>query len=162
GNFQFCGGSVVSDRWIVSAAHCIGATGSISILAGTAKLSQASQGQTREVVQTVVYPGFEDVDKGKDVSMLKIDPPLDLSGDKIKAIPLLPQAERDAGLTDEGVMTWVSGWGTLSSGGSSPDTLQAVDVPIIGNAKADEMYDDVALTDDQLAAGVLNTGGKDS
>ena len=27
----------------------------------------------------------------------------------------------------------VSGWGTLSSGGSSPDTLHAVDVPVVSD-----------------------------
>ena len=28
----------------------------------------------------------------------------------------------------------VSGWGTLSSGGSSPDTLNAVNVPVVSDA----------------------------
>ena len=35
---------------------------------------------------------------------------------------------------DEGQTATVSGWGTLSSGGSSPDTLHAVNVPIVSDA----------------------------
>ena len=34
----------------------------------------------------------------------------------------------------------VSGWGTLSSGGSSPDTLQAVNVPVVSDADCADAY----------------------
>ena len=34
----------------------------------------------------------------------------------------------------------VSGWGTLSSGGSSPDTLQAVNVPVVSDADCTDAY----------------------
>ena len=34
----------------------------------------------------------------------------------------------------------VSGWGTLSSGGSSPDTLQAVNVPVVSDADCADSY----------------------
>ena len=34
----------------------------------------------------------------------------------------------------------VSGWGPLSSGGSSPDTLQAVNVPVVSDADCTDAY----------------------
>ncbi|WP_158502271.1 trypsin-like serine protease [Vitiosangium sp. GDMCC 1.1324] len=64
-------------------------------------------------------------------------------------------------LTNAGVISTVTGWGSLSSGGSSPDTLQTVDVPIVSNADADAAYPE-DITAEQLAAGVMGVGGKDS
>jgi hypothetical protein len=66
------------------------------------------------------------------------------------------------GLTDPGVVSTVSGWGALSEGGPSPDDLQAVEVPIISNEDAQAAYPEVTITEDQLAAGLLDEGGKDS
>jgi hypothetical protein len=131
-------------------------------VAGTSKLSQASQGQVRQVDEVVVYPSYTDPREGKDAALLKLEEPLDLSGENVKAIPLVTPADAAAGMTAEGQKSWVSGWGTLTAGGNIPDALQAVEVPIISNEKADELYDDVAITEDQLAAGILIEGGKDS
>ena len=43
----------------------------------------------------------------------------------------MPEQDQD---WDAGSTARVSGWGTLSSGGSSPDTLQAVNVPVVSDA----------------------------
>jgi hypothetical protein len=56
----------------------------------------------------------------------------------------------------------VSGWGTLSSGGSSPDRLQYVEVPIITNAECQDAYRSENITDGMLCAGYLGQGGADS
>ena len=53
----------------------------------------------------------------------------------------------------------VSGWGTLSSGGSLPTTLQWVDVPIISNSKCNQAYG--SITNAMICAG-YQQGGKDS
>merc|ERR1712223_2356338 len=49
----------------------------------------------------------------------------------------MPEQDQD---WDAGSTARVSGWGTLSSGGSSPDTLQAVNVPVVSDADCADAY----------------------
>ena len=55
----------------------------------------------------------------------------------------------------------VSGWGTLSSGGSQPTVLHSVDVPGISNADCNQAYSG-DITTNMLCAGDVANGGIDS
>ena len=63
-------------------------------------------------------------------------------------------------LEQTGKLMTVAGWGTLSSGGNSPDTLQKVDVPLQSRDQCNQQYNgDITLN--MVCAGA-NGGGKDS
>ncbi|AKT43110.1 trypsin-like serine protease [Chondromyces crocatus] len=167
---HFCGGSVLNANWIVTAQHCIegaasynvAAPGSMRVAAGASKLSgMNSSGQIRQIEQVIPYPGYSDASLGKDIALIKLSSPLTLNGTTVKAIALATPADASAGLTNAGVSANVSGWGTLRSGGSSPDTLQAVNVPIVSNATASSLYG-TTISADQIAAGDTTNGGKDA
>ena len=164
GGSHFCGGSVIDAQWILTANHCVAgeSASGLRVVAGITRRSQASSGQIRGVSQIVRFPGYVTPESGKDAALLRLSAPLDLSTASVRAIAIATPADASAGLTNAGVNASVTGWGSLSSGSSSlPDTLQAVTVPIVSNASAQSAYGQT-ITSDQLAAGVLGVGGKDS
>lgn len=162
GGFQFCGGSIINASWIATAQHCVaGGSGDMRVVAGITRKSQQGTGQIRSFNAITSAPGFTDPTRGDDVTLLHLSQPLDLSGLNARAIPLLTPADAAAGATNAGVIARVTGWGTLSSGGPTPDILQTVDVPLVSNAQATAAYG-FTITPDQLGAGILGVGGKDS
>ncbi|WP_304503371.1 trypsin-like serine protease [Corallococcus soli] len=160
---HFCGGTILNENWILTAQHCVNSGSSISkpgrVVAGVTSRT-ATTGQVRTVAQVVVVPGYVDANVGKDAALLRLTSPLDLSGANAKAIPIVTAADAAAGVTGEGVIARVTGWGSLSSGSSSlPTTLQTVDVALMTNAQAQAKYPSEVISADQLAAA---SPGKDS
>lgn len=60
-----------------------------------------------------------------------------------------------------GAISQVSGWGALTEGGSSPNQLQVVDVPVVSQAECRAAYGTSSITDRMVCAGVPE-GGKDA
>jgi secreted trypsin-like serine protease len=161
--FQFCGGSILNASWVVTAQHCVADLSSnMRVVAGVTRISQSASGQIRAINAVATNPGFIDPEVGRDIALVHLATPLDLSGPNARAIPLVTAADAAAGATNAGVLATVTGWGTLSEGArTSPDVLQIVDVPIVSNPQASALYGQT-ITADQLAAGFVGVGGKDS
>ena len=85
---HFCAGTIYSDSWIVTAAHCVeqNAPNDLVVIAGTNKLGTG--GERRTVSRILVNPSFSLISKANDVAILQLAHPLVL-GKTITSIPIL-------------------------------------------------------------------------
>jgi secreted trypsin-like serine protease len=156
---QFCGGTLVDELFVVTAAHCVtnGSGGvygpaRIEVLTGTQSL--ASGGVRRDIDQIIRHPNYNDNSSNFDIAVIKLKTP----ATGIKTARLITKAQESA-LAAAGDWSFVTGWGDLGKG-SFPNALHQVQVPIVGHSQCDDAYNG-AITTTMLCAG-FSAGGKDS
>lgn len=155
---QYCAGTILSEYWILTAAHC----GTPNRIRAGVTNRTDNTGQDRFIVQKINHPDYTPYKN--DISLILLQSPLDLSGPNVKAIPIITQAHAADGYTDAGVMAVITGWGALYQGGPSSNILQVAELPIVSNEDAVNLggYNPGQITPDMLCAGYLGVGGVDA
>jgi secreted trypsin-like serine protease len=155
---QFCGGTIIDEQFILTAAHCTDflAPRQLHILTGTQSLVR---GGTRRGVKAIrVHPKWDNKTFDFDIAVVQLKRKiLDLGqNEKAKMLTLADESR----LAPNGMATFVTGWG--STGSSYPTELQEVSVPIVGRGICNQpaSYDGM-VTARMICAG-LRQGGKDS
>lgn len=140
---QFCGGTIIDEYWIISAAHCLKGVEAeqIRVVASTSTLTgAANEGQIMEVAEIIVHEKYEEDPINNDIALIRLQNPINLSTPKAKSVPMITKNDENNGLTNPGISGLISGWGTLTYHGNAPDSLQAVEIPIIHNDTANTWF----------------------
>ena len=140
--FQYCGASIIGDRYALTAAHCQAEVGD-RVLVGSTDLAEARH---IAVVESRINPRFDSntMDYDAAIAVLASD----------AGVPAVPIAR---GVTT--LDATVIGWGATCEGCAGTKHLREVSVPLWDAATCEGVYG--ALTLRQVCAGLV-TGGKDS
>ena len=147
---------MISPRHVLTAAHCT-TRSKIDVIVGEHRVSSSRDGTRHTSCRIVDHPKYNNpVRMDNDFAILHLNKPVDIGP---RAAPACLAKSSWSGGFFVGKSLTVSGWGTLSSGGSQPDVLHTVNVPGVSNAQCNKAYG--GITDQKLCAAAAG-GGVDS
>ncbi|KFP28603.1 Coagulation factor IX, partial [Colius striatus] len=127
----FCGASIINERWVVTAAHCLQPGDNVTAVAGEYNTNQDDHTeQRRKVVKILPHPTYDaNVNKHhNDIALLELDSPLSFNS---YVTPIcLGNREFTNTLLKHGMGT-VSGWGSTLYRGRPATVLQILKVPFV-------------------------------
>ena len=155
---QGCGGTIVGDQYVITAAHCTAgrSAADIKVRVGDTNFDTDfdSAAMTVNVMTIIDHPNYNDNTLNNDISVLKLESRLPLD-----TLPnIKPACLPSAGATFPGSAI-VSGWGTVESGGYGNSWLHEVNVTIFEDGNCGSMNSQ--MTNSMICAGLMS-GGKDS
>ncbi|XP_011185319.3 brachyurin [Zeugodacus cucurbitae] len=134
----WCGGSIISDRWIIGAAHCTEALiAGVNVYVGAFnRLDRKEAGQhviyvTRKHI--ILHENYDDIELTNDLVLIKLPVPLEFT-EFIQPVKLPKREAVNESFENE--IAIASGWGIISDDDFKPtDILRWIDVPIISNTE---------------------------
>jgi secreted trypsin-like serine protease len=156
---QFCGGSLIDENHILTAAHCVAHMSKYDVQNLRVRLGDHnikdndSQTVVKHVKRVIRHKGFSSSTLWNDVAILTLDSAVQYS-DTIQPICLAQGSQ-----TYVNNIVTVAGWGTLREGGSQPSSLMKVDVKVWTNERCKSSYGSSApggITSHMLCASEYN------
>ncbi|XP_071546140.1 CLIP domain-containing serine protease HP8-like [Panulirus ornatus] len=172
-----CGGSVINERYVLTAAHCVHdsllQTKPLEVIRlGEWDLSTeedcevTNQGyedcappvQDLTYEEIIIHPDYNTRARySDDIALIRLSRSVDISGRSIQAVCLPPQGQEPRSVLDQRQAV-VAGWGTTENGTTS-DKMLHVTLPMVDRATCNATYQGI-LVDEQICFG--GESGKDS
>lgn len=157
---HFCGGAIINEQYIATAAHCVEVDPSPStyrVKVGEYDLGQQDPYERRlELSDVTMHPKYDTDATTYDHALLKLKTPLNFSGADNAVMPIcLPTKNQEF----DGETCTASGWGFTKDDGKISPILKKVDLPIVPFEECNEDYEGQVDKNTMVCAG-YEEGGK--